>query len=248
MLLLARRITAGESIELYEFPFAPKSLDDHAVLNTLVAEKPVRAGLQYVLADAHHPPFGKARFDTVVTPWLIDILPEPFTFLCKRINGLLREGGRWINFGALHFQNADPALRYSREECEEIIESSGFSAAHFAEATIPYLCSPASRHGRQEHVVSWCAAKRVSVDEAPRHQALPDWLIAGSSAVPQLDAFSRLSVSTRLRAFILSLIDGQRSLDDMAGVLVQQNILPHAEAKATIREFLTKVYESSQRS
>ena len=91
--------------------------------------------------------------------------------LCKRINGLLAEGGRWINFGALHFQNADPALRYSKEECEAIIMALGFEAAHLAEDTIPYLCSPASRHGRQEHVVSWRAVKKVSVDEAPRHES-----------------------------------------------------------------------------
>ncbi len=247
LMLLARRITEGESIELYEFPASPKTLDDHAVLRTLSAEEACREGLHYILADAHHPPFAAGSFDTIVTPWLVDILPERFDSLCNKINRLLADDGVWINFGTLSFHVGDPALQHGREECEAIIAASGFAEGEFKETTIPYLCSPASRHGRHEQLLSWRAVKKDGVDDTPAYQALPDWLIEGTEPVPQLETFQSTAVSMRLRAYIMSLIDGQRSLDDMADAFVQQNIMPHAEAKASIRTFLIKLYESSQR-
>ena len=74
-------------------------------------------GSSFVLADAHRPPFRRGAFDTVVTPWLIDILPERFDLLCARVNALLGDGGRWLNFGSLSFHDPDPAARYGLEEC-----------------------------------------------------------------------------------------------------------------------------------
>ena len=247
LLLLARRITAGESIELYEFPIAPKSIREHAVLRKLAAEQPCRDGLHYVLADAHRPPFAKGSFDTVLTPWLIDILPERFGTLCKRVNALLADGGRWINFGSLSFHLGDPALRYTKEECAEIIAESGFDAPLFTETSMPYLCSPASRHGRQEQVLGWTAVKQRDVPKAPRHKALPDWIVLGKDPVPLLDSFHMAAASTRLRAYILSLIDGRRSLNDIVALFDQQKIMTHEEAENAIRGLLVKLYEASQR-
>lgn len=247
LLFLARRITTGETVELYEFPLAPKSIDDHAVLRKLEAEQPCRDGLHYVLADAHRPPFVKGGFDTVLTPWLVDILPERFGTLCKRINALLSDGGRWINFGSLSFHVGDPALQYSKEECAEIIAETGFDAPVFSETSMPYLCSPASRHGRHEQVLGWTADKQRDVPKAPRHKALPDWLVLGKDPVPLLDSFHLTAESTRVRAYILSLIDGRRSLDDIVAVFDQQKLMTHEEAEATIRELLIRLYESSRR-
>ena len=147
LLLLARRITAGESIELYEFPIAPKSIGEHAVLRKLAAEQPCRDGLHYILADAHRPPFAKGSFDTVLTPWLVDILPERFGTLCKRVNALLANGGRWINFGSLSFHLGDPALRHTKEECAEIVAESGFrrAAIHRNVDAVPVLTGQPAR-------------------------------------------------------------------------------------------------------
>ena len=247
LLLLAQRITRGESIELYEFPLAPRSVDDYAVLRTLAAERACRDGLHYVLADVHRPPFVAGGFDLVLTPWLVDILPEPFEHLCRRINALLAHNGRWINFGSLSFHIADPTLRYSPEECADIIGSNGFETPTLRETAMPYLCSPASRHGRREQVVSWCAAKRHDAAVAPEYEALPSWIVNGREPVPLLDSFRQQALSTRVRAFTLSLIDGRRSLQDMAHVFVEQNLMTQNEAEAAIREALIKLYERSRR-
>lgn len=50
-------------------------------------------------------------------------------------------GGRWINFGTLSFHVADPTLRYSAEECAEIIAATGFESPDIRETSLPYLCS-----------------------------------------------------------------------------------------------------------
>ena len=51
LLGIARRASRGEEIDLWEFPIAPKSARDHAVLQRFDAE-PARPGLEFVLGDA----------------------------------------------------------------------------------------------------------------------------------------------------------------------------------------------------
>lgn len=194
------------------------------------------------------PPFREQSFQTVVTPWLIDILPEDFAMLSRRVNRLLEPGGRWINFGSLAFSHANPALRYSVEECVALIEESGFKNSRLEETTIPYMCSPASRHGRQESVVTWTATKTKNAKRPPRHQALPDWLVKGNEPVPLLPGFQTQALSTRVYAFIMSLIDGRRSLKDMAKLLVEQRLMTENEAEPAIRSFMIRMYEDSERA
>ena len=98
LIVVADRVARGANVELYEFPLAPRG--DAAVHRTLSAPAPARAGLVPMLADVLRPPFRRGSFDTVVTPWLVDILPERFDLLCARVNGLLTDGGRWLNFGS----------------------------------------------------------------------------------------------------------------------------------------------------
>jgi hypothetical protein len=244
LLLLARAVATGGSVELYEFPQAPRSLDDCAVLRTLTAAQACRAGLHYVLADAQRPPFAPATFDTIVTPWLVDILPEPFANLCRRVNALLRDGGRWINFGSLDFHVADPALKHSPEECAEIIGATGFDAPTLGNATLPYLSSPASRHGRVEQVLHWSAAKRHSVPAPARPALLPDWLTRSDVPVPLLDVFRTQAPATQIRGYILSLIDGRRSLHDIVALFDRQQLMTHEQATETIRALLVRMYQS----
>jgi SAM-dependent methyltransferase/uncharacterized protein YbaR (Trm112 family) len=247
LMLLARRVARGESVALYEFPIAPRGSADHAVLRTLAAPAPAREGFSCVLADAHRPPFRRGAFDTVVTPWLVDILPEQFDVLCARINALLAPGGRWLNFGSLSFHVADAAARFGLEECAAVIAENGFAAPAATEHEIPYLCSPASRHGRRERVVAWSAAKERDAKKLPRYEALPDWIVRGTDPVPLSESFRVQAMSTRIHAFIMSLIDGRRSVKDIAKVVVDQHLMSEHEAEPSIRSFLIKMYDDSRR-
>jgi hypothetical protein len=113
---------------LWEFPIAPRSISDHAVLQTLVAPSPVREGFHLILADVLRPPLLPESVDLVVTPWVVDILPENFQAFAARVNRLLKPGGRWVNFGSLAFSQPAAAARYSLEETLAIVMDSGFAA------------------------------------------------------------------------------------------------------------------------
>lgn len=247
LVLVAERVTRGETVELYEFPIAPRRVEDQAVLRRLEADAPARPGLRHVLADAHRPPFAKGAFDTIVTPWLVDILPEPLDAQAARINRLLADGGRWISFGSLSFHDADPAARYSLDECADVLVENGFERPTTVERRIPYLASPASRHARREEVVAWRADKARGVKAPPRHRALPEWIVRGTDPVPLTPAFRSQIMATRVHAFIMSLIDGKRSLKDIAEVLAKQGLMTADEAEPALRAFLTTMHDEARR-
>jgi SAM-dependent methyltransferase/uncharacterized protein YbaR (Trm112 family) len=247
LVLATQRIAAGRQLELYEFPLAPRSAGDEAVLRTLAAPSAARPGLHFVLGDAHRPPFGAGAFDTVVTPWLVDILPERFDTLAARVYRLLADGGRWINYGSLSFHTPELAQRFGLEECMEAMEETGFGDVATDEHELPYLSSPASRHARRERVVAWVATKDRAAAEPPRYEALPDWLVRGTEPVPASDAFRTQAAATRIHAFLMTLIDGRRSIKDMAQVLAEQRLMERGEAEDAIRTFLVKMYDDARR-
>jgi hypothetical protein len=246
LLFAAREIFAGRAVELHEFPIAPRRVEDHAVLRRLAAPAPARAGLELVAADALQPPFADGVFDTVVTPWFVDIIGEPLPRVAARINLLLKPGGRWINFGSLAFSRAAFADRVGLEEAAEIVSRCGFAPVSPRESTIPYMRSPASRHSRLEHVVTWVTAKIGAAPEQPRQKQLPDWLLQPDQPVPRTRAFEMQQVSSRVHAFLLALINGERSLRDMARMLVDQRLMSPDDAEANVRLFLARLHEESE--
>jgi len=247
LLFVARDVTRGSALELYEFPIAPLRLSDQAILRSLAAPRPVRAGFHIVAADALRAPFAAESFDVVVTPWLIDILNEDFPRFAAQVNALLRPGGCWINFGSLAFTSGARAQRFSFEETLASVRQAGFAEPAIGEQTIPYMCSPASRHARMEKVVTWCARKERAVTLPPGDGPLPQWLVVSDRAVPQLENFQVQAVATRIHAFLMSLIDGKRSIQDIARMLVEQRLIAPEDAETAVRRFLTRMYEDSRR-
>jgi len=246
LLFVAREMFAGREVELYEFPIAPRGLEDHAVLRTLGSPEPAREGLMLIAADALQAPFADGAFDTVVTPWFIDIVGEPFARVAARINLLLKPGGRWINSGSLAFSRAAHAERIGLDEVLERMPQAGFADVRVRETTLPYMRSPASRHSRLENVVTWVANKVGPPAEAPRARVLPEWLLAADLPVPRTRAFEMQAISSRVHAFMLALINGERSMRDMARLIVDQKLMPADEAEAQVRLFLTRLHEDSE--
>jgi hypothetical protein len=65
--------------------------------------------------------------------------------------------------------------------------------------------------------------------------------------VPLSASFRTQAAATRVHAFLMSLIDGRRSLKDMAKLVVEQRLMNPDEAEAAIRSFLIKMYDDSRR-
>lgn len=247
LMLVAKGVTGGDTLELYEFPISPKDPGDDAVLRTLSAPAPADENFHLLLGDALRPPLQSKSIDTVVTPWLIDIIDTDLPVLAARINNLLSDDGRWLNFGSLAFAGPQRARRYSAEETCAIVADNGFSEPRVYEETIPYMCSPASRHGRQETVFSFAASKTNDIKKPERHRALPEWLVTGKEPVPLSPSFRNQAMTTQVYAFIMSLIDGKRSIRDMATVLEAKRLMSKEEAEPAIRSFLTKMHDDAER-
>jgi hypothetical protein len=246
-LLAASRVLAGDALELYEFPIAPRTIADHAVLRRLAAPAAVAPGFEFVLADASAPPFRPGSFDLVLTPWFIDVAGEPVGRIIARINALLAPDGLWVNHGSLAFADAAPAEALSLEELLERLPAGGFSRAVARETVQPYLASPASRHARQETVITFSARKERELAPLPAGRPVPDWLARADRPVPLLPQFRAQALSMRVYAFLLAMIDGERTIRDMARLMEQQKLMTADDAEPAIRRFLARALQDPDR-
>lgn len=248
LLAVAREMYAGRALALHEFPLAPRGAADQAVLRTLRAAGAADDRLQLVAADAMCAPFQPGAFDAVITPWFIDIVEEPFPALAARINALVADGGRWLNLGsvAFAFMSTQRMLQFSLEEALEIVQGAGFAPPAVREATLPYMQSPASRHARLESTVAWTARKIAAV-APPETRGPPEWIVDATRPVPLTADLQSHARSTRIHAFMMSLVDGHRSLADIARVLVEQRLMKPEDALPAVRAFMLRMQEDAGR-
>jgi len=238
--LLAAELNAGTTVGLWEFPLAPKQVEDVAVEHSLAAPG-TRANLHWVLADARRPPFGPRSFDTVVTPWYTDVVQDRPADTARRVNDLLVDGGQWLNFGSATFAQSDVRNRLTLEELLELVTEHGFDDPNCVEAAGPYLRSPHSRFSRVEELHAF-AARKTSHRDRPAPPTLPSWLHDCSLSVPALESFQHQAMSTQVHAFLMALIDDRRSINDIARVLQERQLMDAAEAVPVVQNFLHKLY------
>jgi len=246
---VAATLSRGESVSLWEFPLAPVGSADVAIKRTICAGAPATdfsaESLTWLLADARALPFPANSFDTVVTPWFTDVVQTTPAQLAAQINQLLVAGGRWLNFGSVAFANADPTQCLLLTELLDLVKSQGFAEPRWVEQQGPYLCSPHSRYGRQELLHAFAAAKEQTVrqtemptgsggDNAP-------WLTNTDQPIPALTQFQDQALATQVHAYLMSLIDGKRSINAIAEILQQRKLLSAREAVPLIQGFLEKM-------
>ncbi|MFO1455632.1 MAG: class I SAM-dependent methyltransferase [Steroidobacteraceae bacterium] len=244
---IGARVAAGETVALHEFPVAPRSGADVALARQLRAPEPARPGLHFVIGDALRAPLAGGSFDSVLTPWFVDIVAHPFAQVAAQVASLLRAGGTWVNFGSLSFNQRDPAACHGPREVVELLESSGFEVVRTLDRELPYLQSPASRHARLETVFGFAARLREAAPAPAALDNLPAWLGDPTQPVPLLPHFQAQALANRIVAFTLALIDGRRSLGQIAAYLVEQKLLLPGEAETAVRSFLVALYEEGQR-
>jgi ubiquinone/menaquinone biosynthesis C-methylase UbiE len=244
LMLVARRMFDGSRLQLYEFPIAPRDLASHALLRSLGAPAPARAGLQLVFAEARYLPFDDDTFDTVVTPWSADVIDADLSELAGIINRVLVAGGRWISTGALSFdQRCDATRCYATEEIAEVIEAAGFTVPEFDAQVVPFLASPASRQSRRQEVATFAVTKWKSV--LARQSGTPCWREDLRSPVPRLPEVDAYMLALRIEAYVASMVDGQRSVADIAARLVEERLLLPQGAIGLVRDFLVRLQEEA---
>lgn len=245
LLFLASRVIGGETLSMVEFPTAPLTESAFAVQQECRAPEALAADrFTYMFADGLNPPLADASFDTIVTPWLIDIIPQNLRDFALTVNRLLDTGGLWINTGSLAFFHKDPTWCYSESEVLELAEQCGFEILATERRAIPYLQSPHSAYWRTENVLTFCARKTGTVEETRHFRYVPEWMVDSASAVPSRSEFSVCSSDHLLRAQILAAIDGERSIDDIATSLAREYGLRQLDAKNAVRRIILEVYET----
>ena len=64
--------------------------------------------------------------------------------------------------------------------------------------------------------------------------------------MPLLPEFAGRQLELRVLAYVTSLVDGRRSIRDVAQVLVEQRLMSADEAEPTVRGFLRRLHAEAQ--
>jgi SAM-dependent methyltransferase len=241
-LLVASRLARGEAVALPEFPVGPHSEADVVVQQTLRCSATVDARFSWAFADVLRPPFSAGAFDTVLTSWLVDAVDASLDSIVAAIQRVLRPGGIWINLGPLRF---DGPLReaYSIGEALETVEQSGFELGSRFTHAVDYFHSPHSGTRRQEMLFCF-AARNARSSSAPYQPGVrAPWRLDPNRAIPSSPAMQALRRQSVLTSGVLSLVDGKRSLSNIAQLLGAQWRLPPEALLDMLREFFTPLVE-----
>jgi hypothetical protein len=250
LVLFGSRVIQGHSVPFYEFPIAPLDRASFAVPWNCSAPEPLTAGTLasfcMVLGDATQPPLRPGGFDTVLTPWFIDIVAQDFVDCVRTMNRMLRSGGVWLNTGSLAFFHRNEAWCYSQEEVLELLTANGFEVVASERASVPYLQSPSSAHGRVERVFSF-AARKVGAAALPKPTSyLPAWAREADRPVPDLDEFVVASAHFLLKAQVLGAIDGKRTIDEIALLVAKRYGLQRSEARGAVERILLEIFDTTE--
>jgi SAM-dependent methyltransferase len=174
----------------------------------------------FLLADGLAPPFADETFDTVVTPWFIDIVPPDLRDFLGTLRSVLKPGGRWINIGPLLYLRETPlSRRYTREEIFELAARAGFELRKWKTDSGLHFVAPSNGRGFLEWMVAFEAVKGTP---STVHEGPPSWLILPFLPVPTFPGHELFSHDNALITAIVRALDGRRSIDELALALTPQ--------------------------
>ena len=238
--LVAGRLLAGERLDLPEFPVDPNSADQVVIPRQLALPYPVRDGFSLLFADALRPPFAAGCLDAVVTSWFIDVAGADLRHTAATINRVLRPGGVWINVGPLRFQTV-PSRAYTVEEALELAQLAHFDVESNDRHDIPYLDSPVSGSRRSETVFRFVARKTGEAPPVQIPDPLPPWVANTLTPIPVTKALVALGRTSIFTSGVLSMIDGTRSIVDVARALGAAWGVEPARLHDELRVFLARL-------
>ena len=245
---VAKSAMEMQPVTLHEYPLAPKDLASHAVKRKLCAPARVGDGFSFIHADALKSPLAPGSMDWLVTPWFVDIVSSAAADTIAAINRCLRPGGTWTNFGTLVFRGSDIRDQISSDEFFELLQAGGFEIIESRFDSIPYIASPASSHARVERVLTLSArkvAEAAGQDSAGRNYS-PDWSIDTRLPVPLTSAMRSFFESHRTYAQIVSLVDGQRSADEISRIMSEMFGMTQDDARLAFLKIALTVNETGK--
>ncbi len=238
-LLIAERLVRGEVLHAREFPVAPRSENEVVVARQLRCPFSVPEGLTFLFGDALVPPFAEGSLSAVVTPWFIDAVGADPRVTAAAIHRVLEPGGVWLNFGPLRF-NGPTSRLYMIEEVLELVSNSGFEVSAQLREQVPYFASPDSGFERRELVYGFAARKVGECEPLLVPSTDPAWVTDPSEPVPALSLWSGIRKSAGLAEGLLGMVDGQRSISEIADVLGPSWGVPPRDLDSHLQAYLAR--------
>jgi hypothetical protein len=246
LFLVANKVLFGGGVTLSEFPSDPTSIDNACVDHKLAPPAGVPTNFHLIAGDAFAPPFVPGSFDTVVTPWFIDIVPVDLRETIAVVHRMLAPGGRWLNYGPLSYpQEHRHGQRYSPEELLELLRAGGFALPGLTRTPIDYMHSRASGRWKKLEVFTFAARREeLPVATGELGDEPPYWLMLPHLPVPRFAGLGSYKPEHPMLGYLVSIIDGRRSLRDLADKFIAEHgARPDAALEGT-RAMLALLYNS----
>ncbi len=252
----ARHLLDGNRLDLA----MPRAIHPEA---RITLRHPGRTGgprVELAAMDALHTAFADGSVDCVVTSFLVDLIPEPLR-LAAEIHRILGEGGIWINYGPSG--PLAGLWRFDQTETAAFLEAAGFSVfgADAYRATYLDLTRDCPAWSYQSHVCYLTSARKTGpARPGPAVQTPHPGALAQTVPLhfPGAHFIARQSLGAerrRTRIYrweatpgraksleigeddvqILELVDGNRTVHEIAGLLERET--PSYPAQATVEAF-----------
>ncbi|MBL7545377.1 MAG: hypothetical protein JNL11_16275 [Bdellovibrionaceae bacterium] len=246
LLMVADKMLKGERLFLYDFSAAAVEIESVVKLYELKSPLGPMQNFYLLCADVTDLPFKPYQFQSVLTPWLIDILPFNFRLLAQRVNQMLEIGGDWINFGPMGFSHQEEAFNLTRPEVHEQMRECGFELEIEKVSQMKYLSADDEVNSRNETVYVF-KAKKIETVAVDGFSYLPSWLTDMNQAIPLSEALKQHQQLIRFHADLFHSINGHVSVNQIAHLFSSHYKLPVETARSMALSVLRQYEESLKR-
>ena len=178
----------------------------------------------------------------MVTAWFIDVVAADVRVTAAAINRVLRPGGLWLNVGPLRFRGS-LAQQYAIDEVHELVGASAFALRSSSQSDVPYFDSPYSGSRRLETVFAFGAEKIAEAAPASVPASAAPWVSDPRLPIPVSPTLVAMAKTSIFTASMLSLVDGTRSMVDIAEGLSTNWQIEPARVLEQLRAFFAKLPE-----
>ncbi len=222
LLKIAEHTISGNKLELFEKPVLPEKSDDIYLLRKLECPKPLK-NMNYIVADARTRFLKSHSFSFLFTPWLIDTIDWPLDLFFAHLNQFLKPGGIWVNVGPLHFQSKDLKDQVQSGDIIDFARKAGFDCEVERTKMASYMKCRESGSYRVERIHAF-RFKKIRESESVEFNPVslePTWMQDPEKKIVLPVDRQRLASGHELNARVLKLVDGKRSLNQIAEIVAK---------------------------